>query len=492
MRTMKAVVAAGPFVSVFLLLVHPSLPAADGAGRRIAERVRRVEQGLPSRPVARREQPDAAHLLDRMAQHQVPGVSLAVINDFRVEWARGYGVREEGRPQPVTPDTLFQAGSISKPVAALAALRLVEQGLIDLDEDVNQYLRTWKVPANGGWQPRVTLRQLLSHSAGLTVHGFPGYPVGSPVPSVVQILDGLRPANTGPVRVDTMPGVQFRYSGGGTTVVQQMLEDLMDKPFPVLARELVLDPLGMTDSTYEQPLPGSRAAHAATAHPWRRQPLAGRWHIYPEMAAAGLWTTASDLARFAVELQLALAGRSRILSRSLVEQMLAPQIDRVALGFFLEGEGSHERFGHGGWDEGFVAKLTALRRDGKGAVVMINSNQGAEIIDEIERAIAAEYRWADAPPARTAGLDRSRGVAGEMTGEYELRSGLRFVVSVTNRGMFLQASGQPPAPLFAARGGTYVLRSVTAEVAFVRNGSNEVTALTFRQNGRELTARRIK
>src|SRR5262249_27708993 len=151
--------------------------------------------------------------------------------------------------------TLFQAGSVSKPIFALAVMRLAQEGKVDLDEDVNRYLISWKVPANGSWQPRITLRQLLSHSGGMTVHGFPGYASDEKVPSVLDILDGRPPANTPRIEVNIVPGTQLRYSGGGITVAQQLVVDLLGEPFPKMMREVILDPLRMKHSTYEQPLP---------------------------------------------------------------------------------------------------------------------------------------------------------------------------------------------------------------------------------------------
>lgn len=199
--------------------------------------------------------------------------------------------------------TLFQAGSISKPVAALAALRLVEQGKLSLDEDVNAKLVSWKVPGNEFTkEQKVTLRRLLTHSAGLTVHGFPGYAAGAQVPTLVQVLNGEKPANTPAIRVDTVPGRLWRYSGGGYTIMQQLLIDVTQKSFPELMRQLVLEPAGMKHSTYEQPLPPARAGEAATAHDANGQPVKGQFHTYPEMAAAGLWTTPTDLALLAIEL----------------------------------------------------------------------------------------------------------------------------------------------------------------------------------------------
>jgi CubicO group peptidase (beta-lactamase class C family) len=207
-------------------------------------------------PAWEREPPlGLAPLLQRL---RIPAVSIAVVRGGGLAWAHAWGVAAAGRPDPVTPRTLFQAGSISKPVAAMCALRLAAQGRLDLDADVNEVLVAWKVPANHGWQPRVSVRQLLSHTAGLTVHGFPGYPLDQPAPSLVEVLQGS--GNTPPVRVGTIPGLQFSYSGGGYCVLQQLLVDLTGLAFPELAQELVLGPLGMGDSSYQQPLPEHRWA----------------------------------------------------------------------------------------------------------------------------------------------------------------------------------------------------------------------------------------
>jgi CubicO group peptidase (beta-lactamase class C family) len=206
-------------------------------------------------------------LAERMTNYKVPGVSIAVIQNGRIAWARGFGEKEAGKTDPVTPTTLFQAASISKPVAATAMLRLVERGTLNLDTNVNRYLKSWKVPDNKfTTTEKVTLRRIVSHTAGLTVHGFPGYATTDAIPTVVQVLDGVKPANTDPVRVDTTPGAIERYSGGGTTIMQQLLVDVTGKPFPALMQELVLGPVGMTSSTYEQPIPAARAPEAAHAH----------------------------------------------------------------------------------------------------------------------------------------------------------------------------------------------------------------------------------
>jgi len=360
-----------------------------------AARIHRIETELIPAVATKGQAVRAKTLAEYMKQSKVPGLSVAVIDGGRIAWARSYGVVATGGSQRVSPETLFQAASISKPVAAMAALRLVQQGKIDLDEDVNDRLKTWKVPnSDQTREHHVTLRRLLSHSAGLTVHGFPGYAQGVRVPTLVQVLDGAAPANTAPVRVDLVPGTKFRYSGGGYCVVQQLIKDLTSKPFDQFLQETALDPLGMTRSTYRQPLPHDLAAAAATAHRADGTPIKGRWHTYPERAAAGLWTTPTDLARFAIELADARAGRSnRVLSQATVRQMLTPELGGYGLGLAVKGMGKRFQFAHGGSNAGFRCMLIAFPETGQGAAVMTNSDNGDVVITAVVRAIAKEYGW---------------------------------------------------------------------------------------------------
>ncbi len=361
-----------PFALVlsFLNPCAVSHPAQDDA----QARARRVEAGLLP-PVLIKGAP-AWTLEERMRHYKVPGVSVAVIKDFKVEWARGYGVKDVETKEPVTERTLFQAGSISKPVAAMAALKKVEQGRLSLDEDVNRRLVSWKLPDNEFTaKKKVTLANLLSHTAGLTVHGFPGYAAGEQLPTVPQVLDGAAPANTAPVRVNLEPGTKFRYSGGGTTVMQLALTETLRKPFPEIAREAVLAPIGMTDSTYEQPLPPDWLKRAATGHRAGGFPVEGKLHVYPEMAAAGLWTTPTDLAKFGIEVQLSLQGKSnKVLSKAMTERMVTPFIEGApGLGFFPEKRGaSNFIFGHNGADE-----IEADRASGQD---LIFGGSGADLI----------------------------------------------------------------------------------------------------------------
>ena len=358
-------------------------------------RLQRIEDMVVEIPLGEKESPLRLNLAQLMNTYNVPGLSVAVIDNYQIVSAKGYGVVGTGSSVPVTAKTLFQAGSISKPVAATAALALVQKGKLSLDEDVNQKLKTWKVPENEFTkEQKVTLRRLMSHTGGLTVHGFPGYDVDAPLPTVAQVLNGEKPANTAPIRVDFVPGSQERYSGGGVTIEQLLMTDVTGKAFPELLRETVLKKIGMSDSSYDQPLPAARAALTANGTYADGKPVHGRWHIYPEMAAAGLWTTPTDLAKFAIEIAQSRNGKSnRVLSQKTVEEMLnSVRPKGAALGFFVEDQNPGQ-FGHNGADEGFQALLTMNWQTGKGAVIMADSDNGISVADLVMRRVAKEYGW---------------------------------------------------------------------------------------------------
>jgi CubicO group peptidase (beta-lactamase class C family)/predicted transcriptional regulator YdeE len=392
--------------AVVLLATASLLCAGASAGRlrnaaaartAVADRSARLQQveamvvELPAQPG---EVPQRLSLAELMKAYNVPGLSIAVVENYKIVDAKAYGVTSAGSSTPVITETLFQAGSISKPVAAAAALALVEKGKLSLDEDVNNTLRTWKLPENEFTKTeKVTLRRLMSHTGGLTVHGFPGYDVDEPVPTLVQVFNGEKPANTPAIRVDTVPGTKWRYSGGGVTIEQQMMTDVTGKAFPALMRETVLDKVGMRNSSYEQPLPAERAKMTAGGTHGDGKSVHGKWHVYPEMAAAGLWTTPSDLARFAIEIALSKQGKSnRILSQKMTQEMLTPVMNDVGLGFFMEKDNPGQ-FGHDGADEGFQALLTMNADTGNGVAIMANSDNGITVANMVLRRVAKEYAW---------------------------------------------------------------------------------------------------
>jgi len=353
----------------------------------------------------------AKPLAARMAELKVPGVSVAFIEDGRVRWTRTYGVATLGGGA-VTPDTLFQAASMSKAVAAAAGLKLVEQGKLALDEDINVRMTAWKVPDSPYTATeKVTLRRLLSHTAGLTVGGFPGYVAGKPVPATVQILNGEPPANTPAVRSWEVPG-KYAYSGGGYTAAQVAIAEAGLRPFPRLLEDLVLRPAGMRASTFTQPLPGAQVRRAASGHR-RGEVIPGARNAYPEYAAAGLWTTPSDYARFLISIQDAQAGRPRaLLTKSSAEAMLTPVDPTVAygLGWQLGRMGGRPFFRHGGSNEGFqCASFAFLDGSRQGVVIMTNANEGGRLAGEIFDAIAKAYGWGTRfEPLGTAGPSNRR------------------------------------------------------------------------------------
>jgi CubicO group peptidase (beta-lactamase class C family) len=374
-----------------VLIVAPTLARAqaDDAAAMIA----RIE--APQHPS--RGGLDAMTLQQVMAKFHVPGVSVAVIRDFKVHWTRAYGVADQETGRPVNDRTLFQAASISKPLTAMAVLALVQRGQLDLDRDVNGYLRSWHVPASQLTSTQsVTLRALLSHTSGSDDgFGFPGYQPGAPRPALVQILEGQPPSNVGPVRFVRPPYQAYKYSGGGIVIVQQLLADVTSRPFADFLRTMVLEPLGMTGSSFEQPLPDSLAVLAARAHDGQGRVMEVPWHVYPEQAAAGLWTTPSDLARFLIEVQHGLSGQpTRVLSRQSVMEMVTPVgAGPFGVGLIVQRTGQGWYFNHSGGNWGFGADLLGHFRKGYGVVIMTNGEGGGPLIEEIEARVAAAYGW---------------------------------------------------------------------------------------------------
>ncbi|UCC41022.1 MAG: serine hydrolase [Candidatus Aminicenantes bacterium] len=463
-------------------------------------RIQRIEAGLIPQPgiVIKGQPAQKASLAERMIAYKVPGVSIAVINDFKIEWAKGYGFKEAGGNDPVTTKTLFQAASISKPVAGLAALHFVEQGVLDLDEDVNEKLVSWKVPENEFTEEKkVSLRGILSHSAGLTVHGFLGYSYDKNVPTLRQVLDGEKPANSAPIRVDIEIGKKFRYSGGGFTVMQQLLIDILNKPFPEIMQGTVLEKLAMNNSTYEQPLPESLSAQAATAHRMNGKPIKGKWHSYPEMAAAGLWTTPTDLCRFAIEIMLSKTGRSnKILSQDMIQQMLSVQIGSLGLGLFLNYEGDDFRFSHGGGNEGFKCFLGAFPEKGWGAAVMTNGDRGKNLFVEILRSVAAEYGWNDFLPRKKTVAEISPEIYESYVGTYQFTPTNKIEITKENSRLFADPvfvlpAGKAKCEIFPDTETIFFMTRSYDFITFLKDKEGRVTGLELKHGNLKRKATKI-
>jgi len=369
-----------------IALITPRTLASGTAAERVASpSVQDIQQSLRFVP-------------GRMAHYHVPGLSLACIHNGTVEWTQAFGVARVGG-EPVTPETLFQASSIGMPVTAVAVLRLVERGRLNLDADVSQYVRSWKLPTNKFTeQKKVTLRELLSHTAGATVHGFEDYAAGEKVPTLVQVLNGESPANSAPVTIDFVSGSQFRYAGGNYAIIQQILIDATGESFPDLMQELVLQPLHMVHSTFQQPIPEKLQPLVATP-PYDKDgnAIAGGPHTSPMTAVAGLWTTPSDLALFALAIQDALAGKpGAIVSPSTAHEMLRPVLGNYALGFVIDGNGPNRYFFHPGANLGYLSFFFAYEK-GDGMVLMSNQQYSKALMLEVIDALAKQYGWIEFP-----------------------------------------------------------------------------------------------
>jgi CubicO group peptidase (beta-lactamase class C family) len=415
----------------------------------------------------------------RMKEYGVPAVSVAVIENGRVAWARSYGLADVEEGRQATTGTLFQAASISKPVAATAALTVVDDRVLALDVDVNAKLRSWKVPPHQ-FSEKVTLRRLLSHTAGLTVHGFPGYAPAGAVPTARQVLDGAPPANTEAVRVDVEPGSEWRYSGGGYIVVQTLLSHVTGKPYPQLLQERVLGPAGMRASTVEQPLPPALRALAATAYHGDGKAVPGKHHLYPEMAAAGLWTTPTELAQWVLALENLLAPET------LEEMFTVQEKGNFGLGVALRGRGDDLEVSHGGSNEGFRCNLVYYPRQGSGVVVMTNSDNGSAVATQVVHALARYFRWPGYRVSTIEPIDVPPAKLQEYTGRYPVPGlPMETVIAVENGRLFMafNNSRQEIVPV-----DTDEFESVEGgEIEFERDANGKVMTLSL--GGMKLTRR---
>ena len=332
-----------------------------------------------------------------MDEYGVPGLSIAVIKDYEIHWAKGYGVADVETGALVDEHTVFQAASISKPVAAMAVMKAVQEGYFSLDDDINTILSSWKLPDSEFTAERpVTPRTLTSHTSGLgDGFGFPGYKPDAPLPTAVQILDGEKPSNVGVVAMERPPMKAIKYSGGGVTMMQLALADAVGKSFEEIAQEYVLDPIGMTNSTFEQPLSAERDQNATRAHNAAGRSMDVKWHVYPELAAAGLWTTPTDLAKFAIEVQKTLRGDSaRVIDRAHMLEMVTPVgVGDFAVGFEIDKRGQGWYFQHGGSNWGFKCVLVAHKANGYGMAVMTNAIRGHFIMTELLQRVSRAYEW---------------------------------------------------------------------------------------------------
>ena len=384
-----------PVIILFFLYGISDTHAQSMYPNDVEDRIRQVEQTIGLVKFQIDGKPNVT-IEERMAQYGIKGISVAVIHNYKIEWAKGYGWADSSERRLVTSETLFEPGSISKSLNALGALKLVEEKKIDLDEDINIYLKSWKFPYDKATDgKKITVAHLLSHTAGLNVHGFPGYFRGDIFPTLPQILDGKPPANTEAVRSLFVPGLRFEYSGGGTTISQLIQMDITGKLYDHHILQEVFEPLGMSRSSFTQPPPENKRNMLATGYSQNGKEIKGKYPILIEQAAGGLWTTPTDLCKFIIEMQLSLEGKSnKVLSRKMTKKMLTPYKNKVAgFGCFIENRNGTKYFQHGAQNLGFSGQYFGSFKDGNGIAVVVNSDAGQSMISEIINSVARVYHW---------------------------------------------------------------------------------------------------
>lgn len=419
-------------------------------------------------------------LRERMEHLNIPGISLAIIKDGEIILAEGFGKAHSTGNQPVTSATLFQAASLSKPVTASAVLSLVVDGNADLDEDINRYLESWNLPDNGftNHEP-VTIRRLLNHTAGVNVHGFNGYPAGQDdYPVLRDILEGSGSTNSESIKVIHTPGSQWQYSGGGYTVIQQILEDISGHSFTEIMKQTVFESLDMTGSTFEQNLPDSLREIAANAHVRGNFPLPTGWHIYPEKAAAGLWTTPSDLALWISEIQNAVINNeSKIFTVAAAREMLIPDHGGWGLGVQINSKGDSLHFSHSGANEGFRSYLIGFVNQRHGIVIMTNSDNGSMIVPEITRTVAYHLNWPQYQPSIRTVVDLDPEKLDVFSGIYELETGIPLEITPGNNKLYVSVSGEHVAEFLPVSDTTFFDVSTDVRIEFLPAATGETDEL---------------
>jgi len=427
---------------------------------------------------------------ERLALYRCPGAAICIIENGQVGEARGFGLREAGGAG-VEADTMFAGASISKPVAAVLALQLVDQGIVELDAPINRYLKTWQLPDNEFTKSvPVTLRHLLSHKAGTTVHGFGAFPVDQTPPSLLDILNGRPPSPTPAVIVDKLPGTSVRYSGGGTQIVQLLLEEKTGKRFAELARERVFEPLGMSRTTFEQPLPVEFAKVAAVGHGITGEAVAGRYTFTPQLAAGGIYTSAPDYARFMVECRDAWLGKPNVLlSQRIAQTMMTRQEPgQFGLGWEVFGSGNFARFGHGGSNEGYQCNTTCFLEQGVGAVVLTNAMLGIILYYELLNTIANVYGWKGylRPPKEIQTVPPERQAL--YSGRYRIVSGIDAPYTdiwTENGQLHSRTEGLifPPRPIYLGTDGRFFNQQSPSETAVIYDEQGRANTLVTYATG---------
>ena len=417
---------------IITLLLALCVGQTFAQNKSVVDRIHQVENNLiPFVPVKGFK---GWNILDRMKYYKVPGVSIAVIKDYKIDWAKGYGLADTSQKIPVNTETMFSAGSISKFLMAVTALKMVEDGQIDLEKPINNYLTSWKIAQNDFTKKTpITLRMLLSHSAGTSQSSYFGFIPNQPLPTIVEILSGAKISETRPVVVNSEPNKEFRYSGGGSMIAQLALMDVSKQSFSNLTQQILFEKLGMKNSTFEQPLPlkfKKQSSWAYSSASWFK----GMPYVYPQQAAAGLYTTPTDLAKFFIDVQNSYIGKGKILSQSMTEKMLTSQQnvsdgsykEKMGIGPFLiqrtdNTDPNGVYFEFTGVNAGFLAYGIASITGGNGVIIMLNSGDDVNGLGkELRRAVAKVYNWTNFLPKEIKPINLTDAELDKAVGRYRM------------------------------------------------------------------------
>lgn len=485
----KKHLSAAGFTAVFFLLFS----GCDASKTLTKERIKTAEKGLLKSILFEGEKPEKMKLIDRMAFYKVPGVSISVIDNFTIEWAKGYGITQTGSQDPVTIETIFQASFVSQAVTSAGVLTLVSSGEIGLDVNVNDYLQSWAIPDNQFTQnEKVTLRRLLSRSSGFVPLEYEGIESIKNKPSLVQILNGEKTANP-PLYVSSIPGTELAYSEANFAILEKLIGDVSGQIFADFMDQIVLTPLLMKRSSFLDILPEPILVDAAFGHNREGLPIQGKGHIYPVSAANGLWTTPSDLAKFMVDLMSAAMGHTpSFFDSELARSMLSVQIGNQGLGLFIADGGDNLHFYIRGKNTGFSSYLVGYPVKGQGVVILTNSENGEYLIDEILLAVGEAYNWPHFLPEIKKYFRLDPSVYQLYQGLYEVKPEYQLKVSYEDYYLLIQPTGQKATRFFVENPTTFFSTDPYIRIRFVRDAGGTVTGLVLRQRDFRLDAKKIE
>jgi CubicO group peptidase (beta-lactamase class C family) len=482
--------------TVIVLVLTLAVSACDAQKALARKRQKSVEKGLLRTVYLKGLQPEPLALRERMAFYRVPGLSVRAFDKSRAEWGEAFGEADAQTRRRLEPETIFQAGGLAQMMTAAAAFRLARDGSIDLDEDVRTRLKSWSFPADARLPVGVlTLRRLLTHSAGLSDQILDGSGPDDALPTIAQILSGQKPAGNAPVWSPTRFGAGRKawISEGGYVLVQQCLEEATGLPFEALMKRTIIDPLGLKNTLFAADLPEAWAGQAAVGHTREGAALPGRWRRYPETAAKGLWTTADDYAAFLCELLDEAMGRSeKLLAPAEARVLLSPQIENFAFGFLADGRGDDINFHFQARTAGFAAGFTVYPAKGQGIVLLTNSDNGEFLAEEILAACSKAYDWPHYKPMEKDVLRLAPETYRAFAGRFEVNPSYGLDITWEDYYLVIRPTGQAATKFYAEGQTLFYSTDPYIRIQFYKDKTGTVTSLSLWQKDFELEAKKVR